>query len=73
MLEGLRKAREDAEMSREQVCLALGVHYNTLKNWELGTTEPKPTELVVLAEMYGCGVEALLGLPDAPAESAKAS
>ena len=67
MLEGLRKAREDAGITREQVCERLDCHYNTVKNWELGATEPKPTELAVLAELYGCGVEALMGLPDAQA------
>lgn len=64
MLEGLKKAREDAGISREQVCEQLGCHYNTLKNWELGDTEPRATELASLAEMYGVSVESLIGLPD---------
>lgn len=70
MLEGLMKARKDAGVTREQVCETLGCHYNTVKNWELGATEPKPSELAELARMYGTSVEALMGLPDAPAEVA---
>lgn len=62
MLKGLRKVREDAGMTREQACERMGVHYNTLKNWELGATEPKATELASLAKLYGVSVEALMGL-----------
>ena len=62
MLEGLADARKAAGLSRDEVAARLGVHYNTLKNWELGATEPKGTVIAALAEMYGCTVEALMGL-----------
>ena len=66
MLRGLREAREDAGLSRKQVCEQMEIHYNTIKNWELGVTEPKGTELVALASMYGCSVESLMGLSEIP-------
>lgn len=69
MLEGLSKARKDAGLTRAEVCTRLGVHYNTLKNWELGATEPKGTVIAALAEMYGCTVEALMGLDGGGSET----
>ena len=61
MLEGLLDARKDAGLTRDEVCAELGIHYNTLKNWELGATEPKASEIANLARLYGCSVEKLYG------------
>lgn len=70
MLEKLEEARKDAGLTRKQACEQMGVHYNTMKNWEKGETEPKATDLVTLAELYGTTVEALMGLDVSEAETA---
>lgn len=70
MLKELEHTRKAAGLTRGQACEQIGVHYNTMKNWEKGTTEPKATDLVALAELYGTTVEALMGLDVPEAETA---
>ena len=45
--------RDDRGLKRRWVAEQLGVHYNTIKNWELGKARPGPKEILFLAKVYG--------------------
>ena len=49
----MKQLRDDQGLKRDWVAKQLGVHYNTIKNWELGKTRPGPKEVLFLAEVYG--------------------
>lgn len=48
----LKNLRDERGLKRDWVAKRLGVHYNTLKNWELGKAHPGTREILALAEMY---------------------
>ena len=48
----LKTMRDDRGLKRDWVARQLGVHYNTLKNWELGKAHPGTRELLALARIY---------------------
>ena len=48
----LRNLRDERGLKRSWVAKQLGVHYNTIKNWELGTAWPGAKELLHLAKVY---------------------
>lgn len=55
----LRAARAQADMTIDQVRKVLGVSKPTLISWEKGRTEPKPSQLKQLAELYNIPLEYL--------------
>lgn len=58
--ERLRVARSAAGFTQEQAAEKLGVARTTLVAIEGGDREPKPDELIALAQLYGVGVHSLL-------------
>lgn len=50
----LKGMREERGLKRDWVANRLGVHYNTLKNWELGRAHPGTRELLALSQVYHC-------------------
>jgi len=48
----MKSLRDDRGLKRDWVARQLGVHYNTLKNWELGKAHPGTRELLALARIY---------------------
>ncbi len=48
----MRSLRDDRGLKRDWVAKQLGVHYNTLKNWELGKAHPGTRELLALSRLY---------------------
>lgn len=50
--ERLKSMRDDRGLKRDWVARQIGVHYNTLKNWELGNAHPGTWELLSLARIY---------------------
>ena len=57
----LKKLREDAGMSQEQLGGILGISKSTIGMYEQGNREPKNAVLVRLAEIFKVTVDALLG------------
>lgn len=47
-----KELREERGLKRGWVADRLGVHYNTLKNWELGNSHPGSRELLGLCKIY---------------------
>lgn len=50
----MKKMREDRGLKRDWVAMKLGIHYNTLKNWELGKSHPGTREVLALCKIYHC-------------------
>jgi len=48
----MKNLRDERGLKRDWVARQLGVHYNTLKNWELGKAHPGTRELLALARIY---------------------
>ena len=48
----MKALRDDRGLKRDWVARQLGVHYNTLKNWELGKAHPGTRELLAIAKIY---------------------
>lgn len=57
--ERLKKCREQADISQEQLVMSLAVKHDlrisraTLSSWEGGDTLPDVNQLVILAEFFG--------------------
>jgi len=50
--EKMKTIRDERGLKRDWVARQLGVHYNTLKNWELGKSHPGTRELLALSKIY---------------------
>ena len=50
--EKMKALRDERGLKRDWVARQLGVHYNTLKNWELGKAHPGTRELLALSKTY---------------------
>ena len=48
----LKASRVNANMSIQDVCLALNVTPQTVRRWESGKTEPSASTFLKLCEMY---------------------
>lgn len=57
---GFRQARIKADLSVREVMAAIGVTDAAVYMWETGTTKPRVSILVKLAELYHCSVDELL-------------
>ncbi|NEQ45644.1 MAG: helix-turn-helix domain-containing protein [Leptolyngbya sp. SIOISBB] len=58
----MKELRERVDLSPEAVAVALSVAVSTVRNWEAGTTEPRPgvTSLPMYLEVYGCTLSELV-------------
>lgn len=56
------RLRINAGLTQRQVAEALGVTETTIRNWESGLREPKPTFSVTqkLMELYNCSISDLV-------------
>lgn len=48
----MKAMRDERGLKRDWVARQIGVHYNTLKNWELGKAHPGTRELLALSKIY---------------------
>ena len=55
----IRLAREKIGITQSEVAGILGVHINTIRNWEAGKTEPRGQHRLRLASILKVGVEYL--------------
>lgn len=60
--ERLKIARENANLSRKAVAKLTGISLQSISNWEIGLSNPKPSQLRELAVCYGVSADFLLGL-----------
>jgi DNA-binding XRE family transcriptional regulator len=57
MLISFKAARINAGLSGDKASKALGIHRETLYNYEKGKHMPNSQTLVDMAKLYGCAVE----------------
>ena len=57
-----REIREKQGLSQRAVAQSLGVTPGAVAKWELGYTQPTLGNLLSLASLLGCSMDALLGL-----------
>lgn len=55
----IMQLREEAGFSQAQVAESIGVSRATYANYEAGTTEPRLSELIKLADLYNTSIDAL--------------
>nr|DAP13047.1 MAG TPA: helix-turn-helix domain protein [Caudoviricetes sp.] len=70
-MDELKRLREAAGLSQVQLALRLGVSQSTVANWERGFRVPQAGNLIKLAKILGCGVDALLELNTQSADAAR--
>lgn len=61
-MDELRRRREAAGLSQVQLALRMGVSQGTIAHWEGGTRVPQAGNLIKLAHILNCGIDALLGM-----------
>ena len=71
IMDELKRLREAAGLSQVQLALRLGVSQGTVANWERGFRVPQTGSLIKIANVLGCGVDALLGLNTQSADAAR--
>ena len=54
----LKRIRQEAGFSRMDTALGLGVHADTVRNWERGQA-PSRNSLVAIADFFGCDLNEL--------------
>ena len=59
----LRELRKSAGLSYEKLAHKLDVSYATIRNWELGVSEPSATHIKTMAGIFGVSTDYLLGIP----------
>lgn len=60
----MKAERARIGLSAKEVAGKLGVHENSVLNWESGESEPVSSNLIRLSELYGCSPEYLMGFTD---------
>ena len=60
----LKELRIEKQLSQKEVGDLTGVGQSSISAWERGDREPLAHQLVVLAALFNCSVDYLLGLTD---------
>lgn len=58
--ENILKLRKENKLSQEDLAEKLNVTRQTISNWELGETEPTPSQLKILSKIFNVSVDQLL-------------
>ena len=61
LYERLKLLREDKKLKKTELCKRLNVIYSTYNNWETSISEPRISDLCMLADFYGVTVDYLVG------------
>ncbi|MEY8386705.1 helix-turn-helix transcriptional regulator [Oscillospiraceae bacterium 38-13] len=57
----IQELRENAGLSRVEVAARLGLDKSSISHWEHGKTTPTSDKLPLLADLFGCSIDALYG------------
>ena len=63
----IKELREAADMGQTQLARAVGVAQAAVAQWEAGTKYPRADKLPLLADTFGCTIDALFGRTSGPA------
>ena len=56
----IKKLRQEAQLSQEELAERIYVSRQTISNWELGETAPNPTQLKLLSKALNVSIDELL-------------
>ncbi|OEF80595.1 transcriptional regulator [Vibrio splendidus 1F-157] len=59
--ENIKRLREEKGVTQLDMAQAVGASTKTVMNWESGQTEPKASELVMIAKRLGVSINEILG------------
>lgn len=57
----IRELRQKKELSQEELARLLGVDRSAVAKWETGSNLPRAEKLMMLATIFGCSLDELLG------------
>lgn len=57
MENNIKPLREERGLSQQKLADLVGVHKNTVINWETAANDPRASDLVKLASVLGCTIE----------------
>ena len=57
---GIKKHREAAGMSQQELAEKMKVTQSAVANWENGETRPRVDKLAEMAELFGCSMDELM-------------
>ena len=57
----LKELREEKELSQLKLSIQTGIPKSTLARWELAQSEPKVSEIIILAKFFDVTAGQLLG------------
>ena len=57
----IKELREAAGLTQAEVVEAMGVDQAAVSRWESGQAMPRASKLPVLADLFGCSIDALFG------------
>lgn len=57
----IKKLRQDCKLSQEELARRMGVKRPSVVQWEQGTAMPAAAKLPLLADIFGCTIDALFG------------
>ncbi|EGQ8159436.1 helix-turn-helix transcriptional regulator [Vibrio parahaemolyticus] len=66
--ENIKRLREEKGVTQLDMAKSVGTSAKTVMNWESGKTEPKASELVLIAKRLGVSVNEILGREQNPHE-----
>ena len=59
----LTAMREKANLSQEEVAVALKIDRSTVAKWETGVAYPRADKLPAISALYGCSIDELFRAP----------
>lgn len=66
--ENIRRLRRARDLTQEQLADRLGVTYQSVSRWEVGTAYPDIELLPAIADIFSVSVDELLGVPETERE-----
>ncbi|WP_051533400.1 helix-turn-helix domain-containing protein [Anaerovibrio sp. RM50] len=65
----LKSAREKCRLMQKDVSERTGIGYRNISHWENDRTQPSPSDLRTLADLYGVSTDWILGIDSKPSAS----
>lgn len=60
-MNALKQYRKAAGLTQLQTAHKIGISLDSIRRYESGTYEPRATELLKMAELFGCTIDELVG------------
>ena len=57
---GIKKYREEADMSQQELADKLGVSSSAVAMWETDNRTPRVATMIKMSQLFGCSIEELM-------------